>query len=133
MRLVALRNEIFPQLFNPSIIYVSKNCMLLKIMPFEVIYFYDESVKFLESSLRLTLKMASDVGDPDALGGFIGPGELRTSRIYTVLLLRTVNTWRCRRSTLTFSRDRPVVTTMCKKLCRMVGCLPLAYCLYHVS
>jgi hypothetical protein len=30
--------------------------------------------KFLESSLRLTLKMASGVGDPDALDGFIGLG-----------------------------------------------------------
>ena len=104
--------------------YVVKN------YAFEIVYFYDESVKFLESSLLLTFKMASDVGDPSALDCFIVPGELRTSRIYTVPLIRT---WRCRRSTLTVSRDRPVVTTMCKKLSRMVGCLPLAYCLYHVS
>jgi len=46
--------------------------------------------KFLESSLLLTLKMASDVGDPNALDGFIGRGYLRTSRIYTVRLLRKV-------------------------------------------
>jgi len=89
--------------------------------------------KFLESSLLLTLKMASDVGDPDALDGFIGRGYLRTLRIYTVRLLRTVSTWRCRRCTLTVSRDRPVVTTTCKKLSIMVGCLPLAYSLYYVS
>jgi hypothetical protein len=70
----------------------------------------------LESSLHLTLKMASDVGDPDALDGFVGLGWLRTSRIYTVPLLRIVNAWRRRRSTLTVWRDRPVVTTTCKKL-----------------
>jgi hypothetical protein len=51
-----------------------KSCMLLNILLFEMVYFYDESFKFLESSLRLTLKMASDVGDPDALDGFICPG-----------------------------------------------------------
>lgn len=43
-------------------------------MLLETGYFYDESFKFLESSLHLTLKMASDVGDPDALDGFVGLG-----------------------------------------------------------